>query len=497
MNDPKPVNAPAVTRPADAAVRRVWVWHALFAVSLLIPTASTATNAGVGLGPLSATVAIAAAWTALYLAFIQRVEDWDRLRQRDATGYFALALGFATILILRHDIYFLVVYALYPQAFLFLGRWRWLGVAAVTGVLAVGAIPRVAEDGTSSVISVLASAAIATAIGYFIEGVHVESRTRGKALDEMTRIHAATEAVAAARTPEAVAAALRTHLGRDGDDVTVGMQPGEGDTDAFVVPLRATRQEAIVVVTDRTISEEERRRWQAIGPHVGVVLDNLRLARRSRTTGMLTERERLAREVHDTLAQSLTIIVTQLEAADQALANDPDDVRRRMTTARDAARDGLSAARTFVRGNRPVELVDASFAEAIRHVAERWTETVSVPVSIAVNEADRSGEVPAAHADTLLRVTQEALANIQRHAAARNVDLTIGHSSAQVTLEICDDGIGFDPGRIELREDGTGFGLNSMRQRIEGLGGTLAIHTAPGSGTTIRAELPIKSDVTR
>jgi signal transduction histidine kinase len=496
VDHPQPVSGPAVARPTDAAVRRVWVWHALFAVSLLIPTASTATNPNVGLGPRTATVAIATAWTALYLAFIQRVEDWDRLRQRDAAGYFVLALGFATILILRDGIYFLVVYALYPQAFLFLGRWRWLGVAAVTGVLAIAAIPRVADDGASAVISVLASAAIATAIGYFIEGVHGESRTRGKALDEMTRMHAATEAVAAARTPEAVAAALRTHLGREGDHVTVAMRPGEGDTGAFVVPLRATRQEVIVIAAARKISDEERRRWQAIGPHVGVVLDNLRLARRSRTTGMLTERERLAREVHDTLAQSLTIIVTQLEAADQALANDPDDVRRRMTTARDAARGGLSAARAFVRDNRPVELADATFTEAIRQVAERWTETVSIPVSISANKGDRAGEVPAAHADTLLRVTQEALANVQRHAAARNVDLTIGHSSGQVTLEIRDDGIGFDPAKLELREDGTGFGLRSMRQRIEGLGGVLTIHTSSGSGTTIRAELPIKNEVT-
>lgn len=495
MDGLEPVSRPEGAGPSDAAVRGVWVWHGLFAVSLLIPTASAATDTSVGLAPRTATVAIAAAWAALYLAFVQRVEDWDRLRQRDATGYFVLALGFAATLMVRHDLYFLVVYALYPQAFLFLGRWRWLGVAAVTGVLAIGAIPRIADDGPSAVISVLASAAIATAIGYFIEGVHGESRTRGEALDDLARIHAATEAVAAARTREAVAAALRTHLGRDIDHVTLATRPGEAGTDAFVVPLRATQEEAIVVVTDRKLSAKERRRWQMIGPHVGVVLDNLRLARRSRTTGMLTERERLAREVHDTLAQSLTIIVTQLEAADQALPSDPDDVRRRMTIARDAARDGLSAARAFVRDNRPVELVNTSFAEAIRHVAERWTETVSVPVSITANDGD--GEVPAAHADTLLRVTQEALANIQRHAAARNVDLTILHSSGQVTLEIRDDGIGFDPGKIGLREDGTGFGLRSMRQRIEGLGGALTIDASPGTGTTIRAELPAKDEATR
>ena len=495
MNRPEPVGWSEVPRSVDAAVRRVWVWHALFAVSLLIPTASTATDTSVGAGARTATVAIAAVWAALYLAFIQRVGDWDRLRRRDATGYFVLAVGFASVLILRHAIYFLVVYALYPQAFLFLGRWRWLGVAAVTGVLAFAAVPRIADDGASAIISAVASGAIAIAIGYFIEGVHGESRTRGEALDDLTQIHTATEAIAAARTAEAVAAALRLHLGRDVDHVAIATGPRDGYADAFVVPLRTTREEAIVVVTDRELSEEERRRWHAIGPHVGVVLDNLRLARRFRTTGMLAERERLAREVHDVLAQSLASIVTQLEAADQALASDLDDVRRRMTAARDAARDGLSAARTFVRDNRPVELVDASFAEAIRHVAERWTETVSVPVSVTVDDGE--GDVSSAQADTLLRVTQEALANIQRHAAARHVDLTLVRSLGQVTLEIRDDGIGFDPGATTPREDGSGFGLRSMRQRVEGLGGTFSIDASHGTGTTIRAELPAKGEATR
>lgn len=487
MNGSDRAGGSAVTSAsADAAVRRVWVWHALFAVSLLIPTAITAADTTVALGPRTATVAIAVAWAGLYLAYVQRVDDWDRLRRRDAIGYFVLAIGFAAVLIVRRDIYFLVIYALYPQAFLFLGPWRWVGVAAVTGVLGVGAASRIADEGADAMLSVVASAAVAIAIGYVIEGIHGQSRSRGEALDDLARIHAATEAVAAARTPEAVAAALRTRLGEHEDDVTIATRPATVDH-GFAVPLPTTRGETIVVTTDRQLTPEEQRRWRAIGPHVGVVLDNLRLARRARTAGVLEERERLARDVHDTLAQSLTSIVTQLEAADQTLPDDLTDVRRRMAAARDAARDGLHAARAFVRHNRPVELVDATFPEAIRHVAERWSVTTSIPITVTIDAG--MDDPPTEHAEALVRVTQEALSNIYRHAAARHVDLAVATSSEGVTLEVRDDGVGFDRQFAAQRPDGTGFGLQSMRQRIEGLGGALTVDTRPGAGTTIRAEL--------
>lgn len=464
----------------------MWVWHAVFAVSLLIPTVFTATDTTMALGPRTATVAIAGAWAGLYLAFVQRVDDWDRLGRRDAVGYFVLALGFAAVLIVRREIYFLVSYALYPQAFVFLGRWRWFGVAGVTGVLALSAVPLIADQGADVIVSVGASAAIAIAIGYFVEGVHGQSRSRGEALDDLARIHAATEAVAAARTPEAVAAALRTHLGEHGDDVTIATPPAPADH-GFAVPLATTRGETIIVATDRQLTREEQRRWRAVGPHVGVVLDNLRLARRARTAGVLEERERLAREVHDTLAQSLTSIVAQLQAADQGLADDLTEVRRRMATARDAARNGLNEARAFVRDNRPVELVDATFPDAIRQLAERWSETTSTSVSVTVD--DGVDDLPPEHADALLRVTGEALANIHRHAAARHVVVGVATTSDCVTLEVRDDGVGFDRRAVAVRPDGTGFGLRSMHQRIEGLGGELTVETGPGAGTAIRATL--------
>lgn len=468
----------------------MWVWHALFAVSLLIPTAVTATDTTIALGPRTATVAIAVAWAGLYLAFVQRVDDWDRVRRRDAIGYFVLALGFAAVLMVRREIYFLVIYGLYPQAFVFLGRWRWVGVAGVTGVLAVGAVPLLAEDGADIIGSVVASAAIAIAIGYFIEGVHGQSRSRGEALDDLAHLHAATEAVAAARTTEAVAGALRTHLGEDEDEITIATRPVSADH-GFAVPLATTHDEVIIVTTDRQLTGEEQRRWRAVGPHVGVVLDNLRLARRARTAGVLEERERLAREVHDTLAQSLTGIVTQLDAADQVLPGEATDVRRRMTTARDAARDGLNAARAFVRDNRPPELVDATFPDALRHIAERWSETTTIPISV-VSDAGMD-DPPAAQAEALLRVTQEALSNIHRHAAAHHVNLAVATTDDGIALEIRDDGLGFDRQAAEGPSNGSGFGLRSMHQRIDGLGGELSVDTEPGVGTAIRAALPSTS----
>lgn len=208
MGSPARVGGPSATSGyPDATVRRVWVWHVLFAVSLLVPTVVTAVDTSTQPGSRSATIAIAAAWAALYLAFVQRVDDWDGLRSRDALGYFGLAIGFLTVLIVRNDVYFLVVYALYPQAFLFLGRGRWVGVVAVTGVLA-SAPSREWPTTTSAPSS------------------------------------------ASSRPPASLLrSATRTHLGEDGDSVSIGPLPPVDV--GLVVRLNTTRDEALIITTER------------------------------------------------------------------------------------------------------------------------------------------------------------------------------------------------------------------------------------------------------
>jgi len=480
-------DAPAL-RDAEAINRRAWIWHGLFAASLGIPTAIAAADPSASLGTRTATVALATVWAGLYLLLVRRVDDWDNLEgSRLFVGYFAVSLLFAATLILRNPAYFLLVYALYPQAFLFLRRWKWVGVVLVTLGLAVGVVPR-AQDEPGAAASVIASGVIAVAIGYFIEGVHGQSRRRRHALDELQRIHTATAAVAAARTERAVCAALITHLGNRGDSVTI-VQSGTVTGPGLVVPLSSTRNGALVVTTEGELTSDQRARWNAIGPHVGVVLDNLRLADRARAAGVFEERERLAREVHDNLAQALTSIVTQLEAAEGALQQHPQEVTRRFGIARQSARQGLEAARAFVRDKRPAELVNATLTDAVGHLVERWSEETSIPAHSSVSGQVR--HLSPAHEAAILRVAQEALANIHQHAAARRAVLSLRYGPGEVRLEVDDDGVGFDaadpPGS---RGDGSGYGLRTMQGRIEELGGRLMVKSGSGEGTTISAVLP-------
>lgn len=480
-------DAPAL-RDADAINRRAWIWHSLFAASLGIPTAIAATDSSTSLGVRTATVALAAVWAGLYLLLVRGVEDWDGLGgSRILLAYFAVSIVFAIVLIQRNPAYFLLVYALYPQAFLFLGRWKWVGVLLVTLALAIGVVPR-AQDEPGAAASAIAGGAIALAIGYFIEGVHGQSRRRQHALDELHRIHTATAAVAAARTERAVCAALITHLGSPGDSVTIA-RSGTVTGPGLVVPLSSTRDDALVVTTERELTPDERARWRAIGPHVGVMLDNLRLADGARAAGVFEERERLAREVHDTLAQALTSIVTQLEAAEGASPQHPQEVLRRLGIARQSARQGLEAARAFVRDKRPAELVDATLTDAMGQLVERWREETSIPARY--NASGEVRDLPPAHEAAILRVAQEALANIHQHAAARRAALTLQYGPGEVRLEVDDDGVGFDADPPHSREDGSGYGLLTMRDRIEELGGRLMVKSGRGEGTTISAVLPI------
>lgn len=201
------------------------------------------------------------------------------------------------------------------------------------------------------------------------------------------------------------------------------------------------------------------------------------------------ERSRLAREIHDTLAQGFAGIVTQLQAAEQA----PDDASRaRHTRAAIAlARDGLAEARRSVKALRPVALDAMRLPEAIGQLARTWTERTGIPCDVSA-----SGDATALPTDVevaLLRTAQEALANVERHAGARRVRLTLRADATGTRLEVRDDGRGFDPhaGPVERGpSDQGGYGLVAMRERIESVAGGLVVESRPGHGTAIRVEVP-------
>ncbi|MEU1727470.1 sensor histidine kinase [Nonomuraea sp. NPDC005692] len=215
-----------------------------------------------------------------------------------------------------------------------------------------------------------------------------------------------------------------------------------------------------------------------------------RLLVQAREAGVLGERQRLAREIHDTVAQGLTGILTQLEAADEAAGATPA-VRARLATVRELARESLTEARRSVQALRPAPLATAAqLGTALSEVAAAWSRACEVSATVSV-----TGDARPLHTEvesTLLRVAQEALANVGKHARASRVGITLSYMEDVVALDVRDDGSGFAPGPGGGSGSGSGggFGLVAMRQRVTRLAGSLAVESAPGQGTAISATVP-------
>lgn len=201
-----------------------------------------------------------------------------------------------------------------------------------------------------------------------------------------------------------------------------------------------------------------------------------------REAGAAAERERLAAEIHDTLAQGFTSILTLIQAAAAQVGADPDRTRAHLDLAADTARENLAEARALVGALAPPALDASSLAEALRRQAAR----LSAQSGIAV-EVDTDGELGPLSTPAqvvLLRTAQEAMANVAKHSRARSATVRLARHGAAVHLTVSDDGEGFDPTATPA-----GFGLRGMRARAEQVGGALDIQTGP-AGTVLRLEVP-------
>ncbi|WP_327086820.1 sensor histidine kinase [Nonomuraea sp. NBC_01738] len=197
----------------------------------------------------------------------------------------------------------------------------------------------------------------------------------------------------------------------------------------------------------------------------------------------LAERERLAREIHDTLAQGMSSIILLLRAARRDLASDSEAAGRRITEAEAAAQDNLEEARNFVRALAPPALQRSSLVGALRGLS-----TSGATTKVRFSLAGTPVPLPAGYDAALLRIAQGALGNVTRHANAAHARVTLTYLDDMVMMDVYDDGQGFEPEAV------SGFGLRAMRERAESLGGTLTVESAPGEGTAVAVALPLATD---
>lgn len=201
-----------------------------------------------------------------------------------------------------------------------------------------------------------------------------------------------------------------------------------------------------------------------------------------RREGARVERERMARDIHDTLAQGFTSIVMLVQAADAAVDSDPELTHHQLALVERTARENLTEARSLVTSELPTGLEQSDLGDVIRRLATQLHDVADLNCEVHMNPPGRTLSVYEEVA--IVRATQEALANVRKHAGATEVVVTLCSTGESTRLEIADNGCGF---RTDERH---GFGLAGMRARIEEVGGTVLVTSAPGEGTRLRVTLP-------
>lgn len=240
------------------------------------------------------------------------------------------------------------------------------------------------------------------------------------------------------------------------------------------------------VMGGEKLAELSEERWRMVAELEAAIEENAglhaQLVTQAREAGAYDERQRMAREIHDTLAQGLTGVITQLEAVRQARGH-PMEAERHLDSAIGLARESLAEARRSVQALAPVPLTESRLPEALSDVARRWSERTGIPATVST-----TGDLRLLHLDvevTLLRAAQEALANVERHSSATRTGVTLSFIDDRVSLDVRDDGIGFS-----INGNREGFGLKAMRQRVQQLHGTVEVESRPGEGTAISVNIP-------
>jgi two-component system NarL family sensor kinase len=239
-------------------------------------------------------------------------------------------------------------------------------------------------------------------------------------------------------------------------------------------------------------SDDQIRLAQGVADSAALAVENASLYARSQGLAIAEERGRLAQEIHDGLAQGLTAISLQLDLADAYLPAKADKAAEKVRRALELSRTNLEEARRSVLDLRAARLQEVALPDALRRLAQRFVDESGIEIEFSSDSL--RGRLSARVEMGLLRIAEEALDNIRRHAAAGEVHMSLQANDDQVTLAIEDDGVGFDP-QIAARQaqHGTGFGLVGVRERARLLKGSLSIQSARGHGTRLTVTVPYET----
>jgi two-component system NarL family sensor kinase len=235
----------------------------------------------------------------------------------------------------------------------------------------------------------------------------------------------------------------------------------------------------------RRLTKAELRLLDVIGLQVGIAVERARLAEEGAIRARADERARLAREIHDTLAQGLAALTLQIETALQNVGKEPARVRERLEKALATARTSLDEARRSVTDLRGSATAGKPLASAIGALVRELTAESGIPVTFF---ADGECALDAAREGEMFRIAQQALTNARQHAHAKDLTVLLKATKQYVTLSVFDDGIGFDKHNIAPGH----HGIAGMRERAQAMGGTLRITTHPRKGTRLTARVPAR-----
>lgn len=257
-----------------------------------------------------------------------------------------------------------------------------------------------------------------------------------------------------------------------------------------VIVIQTVAISAGIMLAERTTRQHEQRRQMvarleaALEENAGL---HAQLLAQAREAGVRDERQRIAGEIHDSLAQGLTGIITQVQAA-QRVWRSPPQAREHVDRALALARESLDEARRSVQALQPRQLEVAQLPVALGDLTRRWADDTGTALRFDVT-GEQVALSPAIDV-TLLRVAQEALHNVIQHADASRVGVTLSYLTDVVLLDVRDDGRGMNAGRGMNGDSAQGFGLRSMVQRVRSVGGVMEIESAPGEGTAISVRVP-------